>query len=120
MRAMNTVSGLILGSALSVCTFAGPAAAQSYDCSQSAQASERAVCGSDRLSGLDERMSGLYDSLMGATSSERGRAKQRSYQLHFLAARAACGRNTGCIKGAYLDQIEVLQARLRVAERDGD
>ena len=120
MRAMNTVSGLILGSALSLWAFAGQASAQSYDCSQSAQASERAVCGSDRLSGLDERMSSLYDALMSATTSDRGRAKLRRYQLHFLAARDACGRNTSCIKGAYLDQISVLQSRLRVAQRDAD
>lgn len=41
----------------------------------------------------------------------------RNYQRHFLAVRDDCGRDTSCIKGAYLDQISVLEARLEKANR---
>ena len=121
MRAMTLISGLALGGVVVVALAkAAPAAAQSFDCRDSGMASERAVCGSDRLSGLDERMTGLYASLMAALNTDRQRESLRGYQLRFLAVRNRCGRDTGCIKGAYLDQIEVLSARLRVAETDRD
>lgn len=97
-----------------------PAAAQSFKCRDASNAAERAVCGSDRLSDLDDRMSDLYGQLLSGTASERTRGWVRDYQRRFLSARDACGRNTGCIKGAYLDQISVLSARVRVAETDGD
>ena len=93
------------------------AAAQSFNCQAASNAAERAVCGSDRLSDLDDRMSELYDQLLSSTASATTRDWVRNYQHRFLSARDACGRNTGCIKGAYLDQISVLSARVRVAER---
>jgi uncharacterized protein len=34
----------------------------------------------------------------------------------FLAARDRCGGKESCIRGAYLDQIEVLKARLQITE----
>lgn len=97
---------------------ATPAAAQSFNCRSASYSSERAVCASDGLSGLDERMSRLYGKLMAQTDSARGRERLRTYQVRFLAARDACGRDTSCIKGAYLDQIEVLTARMRVAQNE--
>ena len=46
---------------------------------------------------------------------EGKRKALRNYQRHFLAVRDDCGRDTSCIKGAYLDQISVLEARLEKA-----
>jgi uncharacterized protein len=98
---------------------AGPAAAQSFNCGAATRSAEIAICKSDRLSRLDERMSRLYDSLQASTN-DHDSDRLRAYQMRFLAARDACGRDISCIKGAYLDQIEVLSARIRVAETDGD
>jgi uncharacterized protein len=112
------LAAVILSAA--VAGLSGPAAAQSFECGDASLRSERAVCGSDRLSGLDDRMSRLYDKLMASIDSNRGRERVREYQRHFLAARDACGRDVSCIKGAYLDQIEVLSARIRVAQSEGD
>jgi uncharacterized protein YecT (DUF1311 family) len=103
-----------------VLTLPEPAAAQSFNCRAASNAAERAVCGSDRLSDLDDRMSELYNQLLSGTAGERTRGWVRDYQRRFLSARDACGRNTGCIKGAYLDQISVLSARVRVAEESSD
>jgi uncharacterized protein len=97
-----------------------PVAAQSFDCRDASNAAERAVCGSDKLSDLDDRMSELYGQLLSGTVSDRTRGWVRDYQRRFLSARDGCGRNTGCIKGAYLDQISVLTARLRMADANGD
>ena len=104
----------------SVFTLPQPAAGQSFNCRDATNAAERTVCGSDKLSDLDDRMSELYSQLLSGTTSDRTRTWVRDYQHRFLAARDACGRNTSCIKGAYLDQISVLSARIHVAGLDGE
>ncbi len=117
--AAKLVGSAVLAIAVTAMT-TGSASAQSFDCSRSTRVAERVVCGSDTLSALDVRMSGLYDQLMSGTVSSRSRLWVRNYQKRFLAARDACGRNAGCIKGAYLDQISVLSARIHVAGLDGE
>ncbi len=94
-----------------------PAAAQEFDCRNAEFASERAICGSDRLSALDEQMNGLYADLKVAYGKGYQRADLKDYQRQFLGARDACGRDAECIRGAYLDQISVLQSRLERAYR---
>jgi len=94
-----------------------PAAAQQFDCRDAEAASERTICRNGKLGALDEQMSSLYSELLQAYGSERQREGVRNYQRHFLAARDSCGRDTDCIKGAYLDQISVLEARLEQAYR---
>lgn len=98
---------------------AHPVAAQSFNCGAASERAEVVVCNNDRLSALDERMSRLYDRLM-SSSGGRESEKIRAYQRRFLAARNSCVRDVSCIKGAYLDQIEVLSARIRVAETERD
>ena len=71
----------------------------------------------DRLGALDEQMSRLYGELMQAYDSQGKPPGSRNYQRHFLAVRDDCGRDTSCIKGAYLDQISVLEAPLEKANR---
>jgi uncharacterized protein len=120
MTTMTRRARPFLIAAAAVASVAGvtmPAVAQSFDCSGSSTKAERAVCGSDRLAGLDERMSELYDRVLASTPGARGREQVRQYQRQFLAARNACGRNNGCIADAYNDQISVLTARVRMASR---
>jgi uncharacterized protein YecT (DUF1311 family) len=95
-----------------------PVAAQEFDCRNAEFASERAICGSDRLSALDERMSALYADLKTTAYGDRDeRADLKTYQQQFLDARDACGRDVECIRGAYLDQISVLESRLERSYR---
>ena len=84
------------------------AAAQEFDCRDASKSAEHKICASDNLSALDETMSSLYARLWRVTDDDEAREALRDYQRMFLAARDGCGRNAGCIKGAYLDQIEVL------------
>ena len=118
----NTIlSGIAVAAfAASVSCSATPAAAQSFDCGAAALSSEKAVCASARLSGLDERMSSLYDKLMTSLERDDQREGLRDYQMRFLATRNGCGRNAGCITGAYLDQIDVLRMRIRYVEARWD
>ena len=107
------------------CLFAGGAAvlqaiagapaasAQEFDCRAASTQAEHAICGSGRLSSLDERMTRLYTRLWDVLGDGEAREGLRDYQRMFLAARDRCGRNESCIKGAYLDQFEVLESRLR-------
>lgn len=94
-----------------------PAAAQEFDCRNAELASERMICRSDRLAALDERTSALYADLRAAYGNRYQRDDLKAYQRQFLAARDSCGRDTECIKGAYLDQISVLESRLERAYR---
>lgn len=91
---------------------AGNASAREFDCSRAKTASERIICRSDALGALDEKMSGLYDELMQSYDRKSQRDRLKRYQRQFLAARDDCARDVECIKGAYLDQISVLEAQL--------
>jgi uncharacterized protein len=97
-----------------------PVEARQFDCRNAALASERMICRSDALGGLDERMSNLYSELMQTYDSKSQRDQLKRYQRQFLAARDSCLRDTVCIKGAYLDQISVLKAQLERTYRSGE
>lgn len=119
-----TRSGSLLGAVALAATFQGltmvgasPASAQQFDCRDARLKAERSICDSEKLSGLDDRMSELYDDLMRAYSSKHKRAELRRYQRGFLETRNACRGDRACIKGAYLDQISVLEDRLELATR---
>ena len=96
---------------------AAPASAQQFNCREARLKAERTICDSDRLSALDERMTEIYDDLMRAYSSKHDRNKLRRYQRAFLVTRNDCRSDRECIKGAYLDQISVLEERLEMATR---
>lgn len=96
--------------------FATPAGAVSFKCSNATETAERVICGNAQLSRLDDRLASLYKDLMRALDREDQREGLRDYQHRFLETRDACGQSRSCIKGAYLDQIDVLKMRLRYAD----
>lgn len=117
---LKLAAAVSAGSLLALAFFATavrPAAAQDFDCRRAQTTSERTICRSDRLAGLDERMSSLYSELKAASGNRYDRNDLRDYQRRFLDARDSCGRDTECIRGAYLDQISVLESRLEQAYR---
>lgn len=117
---LKLAAAISAGALLALAAMAGaarPAAAQEFDCRNAELASERMICGSDRLAALDERMNGLYADLKAAYGRRYQRDDLKAYQRQFLDARDSCGRDAECITGAYLDQISVLEARLERAYR---
>jgi uncharacterized protein len=118
-RAASVFLGLAVACAASAIQIQ-PAAARQFDCRNAALASERMICRSDALGGLDERMSSLYSRLMQIYDSRSQRDQLKRYQRQFLAARDSCLRDTECIKGAYLDQISVLEAQLERTYQIGE
>jgi uncharacterized protein len=111
---MNRLRHIAAGLALAAATttvIAAPAGAVDFSCRNASNAAERAICGDAKLSQLDDRMAVTYGRLWAASNS-RARFILRDYQHRFLAARNACGGNTRCIRGAYLDQISVLDSKL--------
>jgi uncharacterized protein len=109
-RSLKITAALALA-AVSAALAATPAGAADFSCRSASNAAERAICGDNKLSRLDDQMAATYGQLWAA-SSHRSRLVLRDYQHRFLNARNACGWNTGCIRGAYLDQISVLDAKL--------
>jgi uncharacterized protein len=113
-----SLSAVVLASALSAA--ATPADAQAFNCRRASEPAERAICANARLGGLDQRMSRLYAKLMARLDRDDQRDGLRDYQMRFLSSRDSCGRDVSCIKGAYLDQIDVLASRLRYAKNGWD
>ena len=107
-RSLNIAAGLVLAVAAAITTSAG---ATDFSCRDASNSAERAICADAKLSQLDDRMATVYGRLW-SVSSHRSRLALRDYQHRFLNARNACGWNTGCIRGAYLDQISVLDGKL--------
>jgi uncharacterized protein len=115
-RSVRITAGLVLAAATAA-VIATPAGAVDFSCRNAGNAAERAICGDAKLSQLDDRMAVTYGRLWAA-SNTRARFGLRDYQHRFLAARNACGSNTRCLRGAYLDQISVLDEKLREASGD--
>lgn len=84
------------------------AQAQSFNCRYARSADEVAICQSDRLSALDQRMARLYsrvrNSLYGAERREL-EARQREW----LQQRHECGSDIECIADIYQQRIGELQ-----------
>ena len=111
---MNRSFGIAAGFALATAATAAiatPAGAVDFSCRDASNAAERAICADARLSQLDDRMATVYGRLW-SVSDHRSRLALRDRQRRFLDSRNACGWNTGCIRGAYLDQISVLDGKL--------
>jgi uncharacterized protein len=120
---LKLAAAISAGSLLALAAFAGtvrPSVAQEFDCRNAELASERVICGSDALSSLDERTNALYADLKETYGRGYRREDLKAYQRQFLDARDSCGRDAECIKGAYLDQISVLESRLQRAYRLGE
>lgn len=106
------ISAAALAALAVLASQAGRATAQEFDCRKAGMASERTICRNDMLAALDEKMSGLYAELKQSYDRRSQRDELKRYQRQFLAARNDCARDTECIKGAYLDQIGVLEAQI--------
>lgn len=98
MRTMVAVMALLA---------ATPAVAQSYDCGKAETADEKAVCASPRLSALDSEMAGIYrDIRQCALMGTRGDVTDS--QRAFMAQRAACGADDGCLVKLYSARVAEL------------
>ncbi len=100
---------VVLAAAASALTT--PAAAIDFSCREASTAAERTICSDARLGRLDDQMATVYGRLW-SVADHRSRMRLRTAQHRFLGARDACGRDAGCIRGAYLDQIGVLDGKL--------
>lgn len=108
MNALRVLAPLALGLML-LAPGVPPAAAASFDCAKARTPDERAVCADPTLSALDSEMGALWFAysrfplLMGASGARRDEAQD------FLATRAKCGADAGCIARVYRARIGVLR-----------
>jgi uncharacterized protein len=117
LKVAATISAVVLAALGALAVQATQAVAQEFDCRRAELSSERMICRSDALAALDEKMSGLYAELKQSYDRKSQRDQLKRYQRQFLAARDDCARDMECIKGAYLDQISVLEAQLERNDR---
>jgi uncharacterized protein len=83
------------------------AQAQSFPCRYAAADDELAICASDTLSRLDERMAGLYADLR-RTLGGLALARLEATQQDWLARRGRCHDNAACIASVYRARIDEL------------
>jgi uncharacterized protein len=99
---------------LGVLLAAAPAVAASFNCQKAETATERAICGDQKLSSLDERAVAAYTS--AAEALGLGDADFRNPMTDLLlrghqdwtAARNRCASATNCLLAQYLRRIAVL------------
>lgn len=89
-----------------------PSRAASFDCTKAKAPEEIAVCTNPVLSSLDSEMGGLwfaysrFPMLMGSNGNRRDEARA------FLAERAGCGDDIGCLGNLYRQRIGTLQSQI--------
>ncbi len=98
---------------LAFLTFAGPAAAASFDCSKAASPAELAICADPKLSALDVLVSRAYDQARGGTAGTSPDPKDKANALAdarlFNARKQRCGTDVGCLISAHVGAIQDLE-----------
>ena len=109
---LKSLFGLTLVATATV--MATPSKAVDFSCREANNAAERTICQDARLGRLDDQMAVVYGRLW-SVADHRSRLRLRTAQHQFLGARNACGWDAKCIRGAYLDQLSVLDSKLTEA-----
>ncbi|MDR6954326.1 uncharacterized protein J2X65_003696 [Ancylobacter sp. 3268] len=115
MTSAVLAGGLGLFATLVAAFAPAPANAASFDCGKAQTPDERAVCADPALSALDSEMGALWFSysrfqlMMGANGARRDEARA------FLASRAACGAEVGCLAPLYRQRNAALKQQIAAA-----
>lgn len=97
-------SGLFVGMPV----FAQP----SYDCSAQLNATERAICGDDRLARLDQEMASKFQRIYSHLAPERAQVFRQQQTNWRQRDRDACGSSTGCLRANYFYRIGIFDRLL--------
>lgn len=109
---MKTAAALLTLVAVGLLLAPTPSPAASFDCTKAKAPEEIAVCANPVLSALDSEMGGLwfaysrFPMLMGGSGNRRDEARA------FLAERAGCGDDIGCLGTLYRQRIATLQSQI--------
>jgi len=87
----------------------GAAEAASFNCKAAATPTEKAICGNNQLSSLDDQTSGMYYTIIGASPPAATLSAVKSAQATFLRQRDSCGADFNCLVDAYTSQIMYLK-----------
>ena len=109
---LKSLFGLTLVASATV--LSTPSNAVDFSCREASNAAERTICRDGQLGRLDDQMAVVYGRLW-SVADHRDRLRLRTAQHQFLGARNACGWDAKCIRGAYLDQLSVLDSKLTEA-----
>jgi uncharacterized protein len=99
----------VVAMAAAVLAVSQPAAAASFDCTQTRNAVERRICQSPDLSALDSQMDGVYRSVQARIRPRTDVRFLRADQLRWLAKRDDCWTYR-CVRRAYVQRIDTLQS----------
>ncbi|MET0743202.1 MAG: lysozyme inhibitor LprI family protein [Microvirga sp.] len=90
-------------------SFAGPALAASYDCSEAKAPDEKAVCADREMDDQDVEMAVLYTRLKSLLPMGQ-RGDIETAQTTWLKRRTACEADKACLSKAYADRLFQLRA----------
>ena len=83
--------------------------AASFNCKAAATPTEKAICGNNQLSSLDDQTSGMYYTILGASPPAATLSAVKNAQASFLKQRDSCGADFNCLVDAYTSQIMYLK-----------
>src|SRR5687768_16262824 len=86
-----------------------PLFAASFDCSKASTPIEKTICGSPRLSALDDELAATY----AAARKNGGDAVRRSQRTWLAETRAECEDYDECLEQVYLTRIAALRLQYR-------
>ena len=105
VRAGTTAFGLLM-------VLSGIAAAASFDCSKAGTRAEKMICGNSELSGLDERLSAVFQEVVKQSADQETRVRQKRW---ISEERDRC-KDSACMSAAYKKRIAELEAVAAEAE----
>ncbi len=108
---------IVAALALSLATLlaATSARSQSFSCSQASQPSEMAVCNSEDLLVLDEKLAAMAAQRLSATTNKPARQAFSREQQAWLSLRNACGSDPTCLELRYSERMLELAGTRPVA-----
>ncbi len=80
----------------------------SFDCRKAASVSEKTICASAELSGLDFQLGRLWKALLDGFIDSAQLARMKQDQNAWIALREKCGGDAGCIGKLYRDRLATL------------
>lgn len=104
-----------LALSLAALVSANAALAQSFSCSEANLPSEMAVCNSEALLVLDEKLSAMASQKLSRTNSKPGRQALNRDQQNWVLARNKCGADPVCLELRYNERMAQMAGAKPVA-----
>jgi uncharacterized protein YecT (DUF1311 family) len=92
-------------------TVAADTGQPSFDCASARQPSEKTICASPVLSGLDQQLASAYKAAVVSAGDRQAEGRLRNEQRSWILQRQRCERNFACLEALYQARIATLSGQ---------